>query len=79
MSEPIWSGWRLQQDGAWWGRWTVADAHYVHIAEATAPGRAGDYGKRWRQRDARAALDRYLRAGAIALAPREEWAEFNAA
>lgn len=79
MSEPIWSGWRLQQDGNWWGRWTATDANYVHIAAEISPGKSGEYGKRWRQREARAALDRYLQAGVVTLAPREEWAEFNVA
>lgn len=79
MSEPIWSGWRLQQDGSWWGRWTVIVDGFVHRATVTAAARTSWPARCWEQREGRRALDRYLQSGAVTLAPREDWAEHHAA
>ncbi len=61
--DPIWTGWILQQDGTYWGRWTVVFEHHLHRSPAVVPARADIVWKRCAKDNAERALRQYLTRG----------------
>ncbi len=64
----IWTGWILQHDGTFRGRWTVITDDHLHRSTAVVPARADVVWKRCAKDNAERALRQYLTRGTWTIA-----------